>query len=374
MAQNDLVLKLKLDSSIGRANLAGILRGIRSTDGWTIRIAGDNADFSRYCPDAAAVIADRSADETVLSSAHGRNVPTVLIHGQRNETGRSNLGLVLTDDSAVGFAAADYLVSLGRFRTYAYVPAIGNPYWSEMRGRAFALRLRQKGHRSQSYDAAKDDVLPEWLKSLPKPAAIFCAWDRRAVDVVAVATKAKLDIPVQLSVLGADNDDLFCTVCRPQLSSVDFDAEGEGALAVKLLRTLVGKRRGHRPQTVFGKVSRIAERESTKTPPPCAKLVETALDYIDAHATDGITVRDVVAHLGVSRTLADLRFREMGIGTIGRSISEARLKILAKRIRTTRRPFAKLASECGFRNVNHAKAVFRNHFGMTMTEMRHSAT
>ena len=41
-------------------------------------------------------------------------------------------------------------------------------------------------------------------------------------------------------------------------------------------------------------------------------LIKRALKFISENAVKGIEPKDVAVHLGISRTLLDLRFREMG--------------------------------------------------------------
>lgn len=57
-------------------------------------------------------------------------------------------------------------------------------------------------------------------------------------------------------------------------------------------------------------VLEIVERESTSPLSPAAHLIVLAQDFIAANVTQNISVVDVIVHLGVSRRLTDLCFRE----------------------------------------------------------------
>ena len=94
------------------------------------------------------------------------------------------------------------------------------------------------------------------------------------------------------------------------------------------------------------------------------------MKYISENATKGIDPGDVARHLGISRTLLDLRFRETGNASVGRLILEHRLNALAALVAKSRYPLLKAISQCGFGSVNHAKAVFKKCFGMTMRDWR----
>ena len=205
----------------------------------------------------------------------------------------------------------------------------------------------------------------------PKFAAVFCAWDNIAADVAYAAKKAKVRIPSQVLILGVDNDETYCTTSSPQISSIEFDSEGEGYKAADLALKMVSSHKGTAARTICrGAVKRIVERESTRPPAPATVLIERAMKFIAENATKRIGPQDVADNLGVSRTLLDLRFREDGNATVGRQILEKRLSALSSMLRKSKVPISRMIKECGFGSVNHAKFVFKDHFGMTMREYR----
>ena len=97
-----------------------------------------------------------------------------------------------------------------------------------------------------------------------------------------------------------------------------------------------------------------------------------AKSFIADHARECITVRDVVAHLGVSRRLADLRFRESNDGkTILDEITENRLAEVAALLRADPMPIAQIARTCNFSNPTYLKTLFKRKFGLTMRTYRY---
>ena len=369
--QRDIAIRINLSNKTGRNFLAGILKRIKDTDDCTIRIASDADDFRRLSTSAMALIADSSADAETIQAATAAGKPVVLLNDWRFKDHPANLGHIRTDDGEIGFKAADYFMSIGRFRSFGYVPAYAEREWSAKRGRAFAHRLGRKGIACRPFAHGGNDDLGDWLQALPKPAAVFCAWDVVAADVAFAAKKARIRIPSQMVLLGVDNDETFCTSASPQMSSIEFDAENEGRMAIDLLLKMMSARKAKTARTICcGTVKRIVERESTRPPAPAAYLIERATAFIAENATKGIGPKDVAAHLGVSRTLLDLRFREMGSATVGELILEQRLAALSGMLRKSKGPIAQAIKECGFGSVNHAKAVFKKRFGMTMREYR----
>ena len=371
--QKNVVIHLHIGNATGRNILAGVLKRIKDRDGCTIRIASGNDDLLRLSTSASAVIADASADIETVLAAIAAGKPVVLLNDWRFKDQPPNLGHVRTDDGEIGFKAADYFMSIGRFRSFGYIPAYTEKEWSVKRGRAFVLRLKRKGHDCRIFSEGNDknQGLESWLKSLPKPTAIFCAWDKIAADTAYAAQKARIKIPSQIVLLGVDNDEIYCTSASTPISSIEFDAENEGRMAADLMLKMLSARKASTPRTICcGTVKRVVERESTKPPAPAAILIERALKFIAENAVKGIGPQDVAAHLGVSRTLLDLRFREMDTGTVGELIMKRRLAVLSAMLRKSKLSIGRLAEECGFSNAKYAKAVFKKRFGMTMREWR----
>ena len=370
--QKNMVILLRTGGATGRNILAGILKRIKDSDKCTIRIAGDAEDFKRLAAAATMLIADASAPAETILKAVADGMPVVMLNDWRFKEQPANLGHIRTDDGDIGFKAADYFQSIGRFRSFGYVPAYADKEWSAKRGRAFAHRLRCKGQACVVFNPAKNgEDIGTWLSALPKPAAVFCAWDNIAADVAYAAKKAKVRIPSQVLILGVDNDETYCTTSSPQISSIEFDSESEGYKAADLALKMVSSRKGGTSRIICcGTVKRIVERESTRPPAPAAVLIERALKFISENATKGIGPQDVADSLGVSRTLLDLRFRETGNATVGAHILEKRLSALAAMLRKSKSPMSRMIKECGFGSINHAKAVFKKRFGMTMREYR----
>ncbi len=310
--QKNIVIQLRLWNATGRNILTGLLKRISYKDNYAIRIAGDADELRRILPSACALIADTSADEALVASAIADGKCVVLVNDWRFPEAPANVGHVRTDDGRIGFKAAEYLMSIGRFRSFGFVPAYAAKEWSAKRGRAFSLQLRRRGQKCDvfSHDPTDSSRLAKWLRELPKPAAVFCAWDSVAAEVASTAKEAGVKMPSQVVLLGVDNDEVYCMTASPHLSSIEFDSENEGKVAMDMLQKMLSARkRRHARSVCCGGVKRIVERESTHAPAPAACLVERAVKYIAENATKGITPADVAADLGVSRTLLDLRLR-----------------------------------------------------------------
>ncbi len=123
---------------------------------------------------------------------------------------------------------------------------------------------------------------------------------------------------------------------------------------------------------LFFGVKRVVMRESMPRMPLAESLVARAKEFFDKHATDGISPGDVASHLGVSRPLLDLRFRETQNTSVGRLITETRLSEVARKLRETRLSIATIQETCGFKNANALKNLFKRRYNMSMREYRDS--
>ena len=116
----------------------------------------------------------------------------------------------------------------------------------------------------------------------------------------------------------------------------------------------------------------VANEETLKTHPEIADNPKTALVLYGACNPDFRKVGDVVAHVGVSRRLAEKRFSEIFGKSIIAAITESRLEEVARRLTISNMPVGKVAALCGFRDVAYLGKIFRQRFGKTMTEFRTS--
>ena len=368
----NVAVVLKLSGASGRDLLSGISTYAREHCRWRLRIFSRSEDFT---PAALAEIRDLDG---MITSEHGADgIPQILersrfplvVIGMKGEwlSGRTRqLTFVRNDDEDIGRFAANHLRSLGNFRSFGFIPSAKRTYWSLLREKGFRSFLRQHGIRT----SVCTGDLSDWLIALPKPAAVMAAFDERAVEILSTCNEAKIQVPRQVAVIGVDNDELLCDFSDPPLSSVLPDHVREGMLAAQELNRMLRSRKPTATATVLCRGKRIIRRESAAPVAPITHIVDEALRYIRRNATTALRVDDVVRHLGVSRRLADLRFRESGELSLARVISNARLDEVAKRLKESDAPIGKIASACSFENLQHLANAFRRRFGTSMSDYR----
>ena len=121
--------------------------------------------------------------------------------------------------------------------------------------------------------------------------------------------------------------------------------------------------------TVQGE-NELVQRESTLLGSSAGPLVQKAMSFIERNARRGIGVKDVQAHLKVSRSLMDTRFREIRGSSVLSAILDARLKELTRLLRETSDPLESITLRLGWTSPNYPQNLFRKRVGMSMSQWR----
>ena len=371
---------LRLSYASGRDILYGISRYARANAHWNIRLlpfSGEEGKLPFPLPKEADGII---TSEPLAVDAASSKIPLVVIGTREKWLGHrmKSLAFVRNDDKAIGCFGANFLKSLGKFRSFGFVPTNTPYYCSILRNEGFAKALKDEDVRMYSAPSAEDGsqediaALGDWMASLPKPGAIMAVHDLRATHVLEAARQRKIDVPGQLAVIGVDNDELLCDFTVPQLTSIFPDHVKEGELAAAALQTLFCQKNRRHTQTFRSSAKTIVERESTRPISPATHLAEAAMSFIRHNAIKGIGAADVARHLHVSRRLCDLRFRECYGDSILEAILKMRFNELKRRLVSSNIRIGKITAACGFACESHAKRAFKKRFGMSMREWRKS--
>ena len=383
----EVAVGIRLPFKSGRDILRGISRYAHRNCRWRLHIINvfDHNTVNEFKAAMArkvdGIILNGVVFPEVTSMLRESAIPLVAFGARVPELGRRthSLAFVRNDDYAIGQAGADYLMSLGSFRSYIYIPTNQPSYASHLRQSGFTARLRRNGIEVKVFpidhnrlDGGYDEIvaLDEWLRALPRPIAAMAAFDQRASHLLEAAQKCGVKVPAQMTVLGVDNDELICDFTDPPLTSIEPDHGHNGELAAAELERMMSGIGGHIVRLRKSSRRRIVERQSTKPVAPAAQLVARGIAYIGKNATRGITTSDVIRHLGVSRRLADLRFREFSGKTVHATIVDARLDELRRCLHETEISITSLTAACGFESENYAKNLFKARFGMSMSAYR----
>ena len=375
-----VLVALSLASAAGRKKLNGIHRFLSEGYDWDMELLRNAGDFTA---DALSSTSSSQFDGMLIGFAgkcdlrvlHAdKELPTAFIDYPNAKTIEQLPFCLFVNDDAKDIAqsAAKHLMSCPGVRSFGFVPSRAPSRWSRDRESAFAAALHQKKNSLSVYDGPGDsrEALVAWLKGLEKPSAILAAFDDRARDVLEACRANAIDVPGQLSVLGVGNDEPICEMSVPALSSVAVDFEREGYVAARELQAMMLRRHVPAKTEILCGVKEIVFRASTSALKTPAALVQRAKEFIDRHALDGITTADVVARLHVSRSLADLRFREVTGTSILEAILARRLGEVTRLLRETDLRISEIAERCGYSDANYLKNLFKKRFNMSMRDWR----
>ena len=283
---------------------------------------------------------------------------------------------VLHDNASFGEAAADALADGG-----PNFAAFGFEYhsWSLTRMRAFARRIRASGGQCRTFSFPRESLgnayfafepMRATLRKLPRPVSAFAVTDRLAEVALMAAESLGWRCPRDIRIVGVDDDPLVCMSSPVTLSSVHPDWALGGRLVAEVLETQMRGKTARR-EYVYGAAG-VTRRASTRDAyrRPKDERVERALAFIAAEFSSPIGLSDVVATMGCSRSLAELRFREETGKTILKTIEDMRWERLVVLLGRRDAELSALPDLCGFRTGAALRAFFRRRTGMSMTEWR----
>jgi LacI family transcriptional regulator len=281
---------------------------------------------------------------------------------------RAHVPTVLPDDAAVGKMAFIYFWDR-LFRSFGFC---GHPTasWSVLRRDAFAAECRREG-AFFSEAAAADEVPQEWIKSLPRPCAILAANDRYAWHAIDICRESGISVPEEIAVLGIDNDILLNEMARPTLSSIDLGAEKIGFEAAKILDGLMKGDPAPR-EPVEMPPNGVITRHSTDVLSIADEVVAEAAQFIRQHASEQISVEDVLREVAMSRRNLERRFRRVMRRSLLDEIRRVHLDRAAKLLRETSLDIPSIAEQSGFASHVRFSTVFREQLDVTPTEYRRS--
>ena len=171
--------------------------------------------------------------------------------------------------------------------------------------------------------------------------------------------------------IGVNNDPILCENAEPRLSSVQPDFIGEGRIAAELLEIMMsGGTIAPKNRMKEVGIRTIVLRESTVAQSEAGKFVQKVLAYITKEAVKGIGVEDVAKRFKVSRSLLELRFRELQRESVYEAMLRIRLDEVKRLLRHTNDSVADITAACGWQNPTPPKVLFKKRFGISMRDYR----
>lgn len=365
-----------------RDYLSGIFRYVNTGKRWSLDLLKTQDELERHIcangyPDGVILALPNKTRswKTLLKNL----TPTVFIDIPPQDVMPISkpFSIVRLDDVGIGRVAADHLLSRGRYNSFLCVIDQPQFQYPSHRRQGFYERLGNVGVPVETLvisesaaDSKEIEMIRQTLMRLPRPTAIFAVRDRAALKIFDVCRRFNLSIPEKVAVLGVDNDELFCKTLPVKLSSILPDHEQVGFLAARELNRLM--RDGNGREIVYPKsVKEIFMRDSTRIIPPAARLISAAMSYIADNAMRPLRVDDVARHIGVSRRLAEMRFRQIQGESIMDIITHHRIAALKTRLRNSQKSVSQIAAEFEFSSSAAMIRYFKAATGITPSVWRH---
>jgi len=379
-----ILAAVRIYHTAGRDVLSGIFKFLETKANWQIQLVQHDREFRPETVYSAAgnefsgIIATFPGISGTTEALAQTPLPVVLanVDGVAQRRGSRPTAVILNDNAAIGRLATKTFLKCGSYSSFAFVP-MTDETWNDERGEAFCGALSQAGAKctvfaSKSMPSAPcedHDGLVDFLTSLPKPTAVYAASDECALRVLAAAAAARISVPEQMAILGTDNDEFLVRHSNPPVSSILPGHVRMGFRAAREMDALLKGRPSPKKPIFISPVGAI-ERTSTTPVLPAAALIRRAKGFIGAHGCERIDVADVVGHLGVSRRLAELRFRQIEGKSLRRALEDHRLKEAKALLRRTNLSITDIARRCGFSGQNRLCHVFTARTGLSPTQYR----
>jgi len=323
-------------------------------------------------------IISRSGSIALAHQVAKTGLPFVELVGQSEEA----MADVHVDEATQAEMVFDHFYGKGyrRFACFSY----SDTWWTIYRKKRFAAYLASRGFPCEALAVRRqrNSIMPtwvesdrmqiaDWLKNLPKPIALFAVTDSHAMPILNICRAEGIAVPEDIAVVGAENDEWFCRLCQPPLSSVDENGQRVGYIAAQLLAERMDyPQRRRRLKTIYVPPQFIAERQSTEGTAIEDKDAAEVIRFIRERACDGIAVRDVVEFSNLShRTLARLIYKWTG-RTIEQEIKRVRIETAKRLLKETSVSVTIIGARVGFKKPEYFCNIFRRVTGMTPKEFR----
>lgn len=375
MAAPRVLLLIESSRAAGRALLSGVAEYARQRGPWEFFWTASGLQKAWRGKSNLAVDGVIMRDVELVEKILAKGVPAVIVNHSRAEIpGAVN---VITDSEAIGRTAAEHLLGCG-FKHFAFCGYV-HCAWADMRQAGFSERVRLAGAQTHSF-AVRAEVtgspwrlqrgsLVDWLLRLPRPVGLMACNDDLGQEVLEACKLARLKVPEDVAVIGADNDEIVCGLADPPMSSVTINFQRAGYDAAEALDGLMqGKKSADR--RILVRAGHVVSRRSTDIVAIDNPHLHRALTYIRDHSSAAMSVPEVVSAAGVSRRGLESMFRSVLGRSVLSEIHRVRSAGIARLLVETQMPVSEIAATLGFSDVQHISRYFRKNHPLTPLAFR----
>jgi len=344
--------------------------------GWILDdISCHTGDLPSWKIDGVITLFADATQKRLIDFVKKSNVPVVALSDQVPEV---HVPRVLPDNLAIGRTAAQEFLSRG-FENFAFLVLDNAAPVVQERMKGFRDTVAAAGKSFTAIDYTgcwkKKDAhnrLLKWLsgeiRKLPKPLAMMAQYDAEANYIVRACMDAGIPIPMEVAVIGVDNDPIYCELGPVPLSSVVSNREQLGYEGAAMLDQLMKRKKVKSPLRI--PPSGIILRQSSDVFAAKDPAIAKALNYIAHHLAEPFTLDDLAKESGVSRRGLYNKFNSYLGHSLHQEIIRQRLAKARQMLQTTDEKLATIAEVCGFKDGTGLSKIFRLYEHTTPSDVR----
>lgn len=381
-----VLVMVETSIAYGRGILRGVTRWLQAHRRWSMYLeqhelgAGPPAWLDTWRGDGVLC---RVTDPSVAEVLRRGGLPVVDLNDLHEDLGFVH---VWSDHRGLGRLAAEHLLERG-FRTLAFC-GFSDQRWSRLRLEGFEAVARDAGLGVEAFASdwfgphapdweTSQEQLKNWLRSFAPPVGVMACNDLRGQHVIDAARRAGLAVPEEVAVIGVDDDALLCDLCDPPLSSVRPNPEEIGFRAAELLDAMmVAPHAAATSATTKGILVSplgVTARQSTDILAVGDPEVAATLRLMRERACDGLTMKQVLAATGMSRTSLERKFRDLLGRTPQAEIRAVQMKRARQLLAETDLPLERIAELVGFSQASYLSHAFKREVGESPRDYRRRA-
>ena len=368
-------IAILVDSSTswGRRTIRGILDYTQQHGPWDIWIdpKGQNETFSLPNHEQFDGVIARIATQELQAELRSSKLPVVNVSGI--QFGKSRFPRVCIDQEKNAALALDHFKSRS-LRHFAYVGPRHLDYVKQHEY-AFEYAVSNSGMTCHVYEnktTERNDYfwhpsqerLITWLESLPKPIGIYTWGFEVGRDLILACRKAGLQVPHDVAILGGDYDELLSDASHPALSGILTPAQQVGYQAAGILHQQIqGDKVSRKPILLPPKT--VVERLSTEVMAIDDPQMKQAVQYLQAHACENISVDDILRQVPMARRALERKFKMFLGRSPAKEICRIRIQRARKLLAETNLSMQDIAEACGYTSYTYLGNVFKRETGIS---------
>jgi LacI family transcriptional regulator len=201
--------------------------------------------------------------------------------------------------------------------------------------------------------------MKKWLEGLPKPVGIFAVHDPLGRFLCSACTQLGLEIPMDVSVIGANNDPLVCGLTYPMLSSVSIPWDTLGEQVATAMQKMIAGEKLRADQPILVQPSGVILRHSANHLALEDPLLRRAMSFLSERMQTQVSIGILCEELSIPRRTLERKFKEHFKCTPWEMLCQLRVKQAKQLLAETNHPISMISELSGFNDAERMAVVFK---------------